>query len=92
MILSSIWLLSADSFSTMKTSRSEHKNKVEMVRKETETVFKKLYHLSCNGPKIYLLMEFFGKYSILDSCPDEEWRLSDEALVSDKNYCRYSWR
>jgi hypothetical protein len=65
----------------MKASRPERKNKVEMVRRETNTVIKKIYRFGCNGPKLYILMEFNSKYSIFDSCPDKNWRLSDEALV-----------
>jgi hypothetical protein len=66
----------------MKASRSERKKKVEMVRKETNTVIKKLHHLGCNGAKLYMVIEFNGKYSIFDSCPDKNWRLSDKELVS----------
>jgi hypothetical protein len=66
----------------MKTSRSERKNKVEMVRREKKTVLNKGYHLGSNGANIYMVVEFNGRYTVHDSCPDKKWRCSDEALVS----------
>ena len=66
----------------MKASRLERKKKVEIIRKETNIIIKKLHYLGCNGAKLYMIIKFNNKYSIFDSCPDKNWRLSDKELVS----------
>jgi hypothetical protein len=39
--------------------------------------------LRSNGAKVYSIVEYNGKLSIYNSCPDKEWPPSKAMLVSD---------
>jgi hypothetical protein len=56
----------------MKIFSSERKRKTEKVRKERITLFNKVNNLSSNGAKVYVIIEYNGKYSIYNNRSDKE--------------------